>query len=220
MKRFLKPLLITAVVLFAALGINNITTTESKLQFKEVQLKSTTSELKQLQLDYDQNLKKQDELLHKSNVDQAEVDRLKQENDQLKQRADELEKQVSAKREAAKLAGTLQTGAVAYAAGGNKDTWLAASGIPQSEWWAVDYIVSRESGWNPCAYNPGRSNCDPNFRPNTACGIAQFLPCSVEKAGANWQDPVNALQRQYDYVKARYGGYPQAVSYWQANKHY
>lgn len=218
MKRFIKPLLIVAVLLFAAAGINNIVSTENKVRFKEVELKSTTSELKQLQLDYDSNLKKQDDLLHEKNVNQAELEKVRQENEQLKQRTQELEKQVSIKREAAIAASRLTTGATAYAAGGNKDTWLAASGIPASEWWAVDYIVSRESGWQPCAYYPSKNDCNAN--PSSACGLAQSLPCGKQAKYGHWTDPVANLKWQYEYVKGRYGGYPQAVAYWQANRHY
>lgn len=99
---------------------------------------------------------------------------------------------------------------------GDKNSWLIASGIPESEWWAVDYIVSRESGWDPCAYNPGLSDCNAN--PTSACGLAQSYPCG--KVPGHWTDPVANLKWQYNYVKARYGGYAQAVSHWQAYKSY
>ncbi len=91
---------------------------------------------------------------------------------------------------------------------GNKETWLRASGIPQDQWWAVDSIVSRESGWNPNAVNASSG----------ACGLGQQLPCG-KWAGA-WNDPVAALKAQYGYVTARYGGYPQAVAFWNANHWY
>ena len=95
-----------------------------------------------------------------------------------------------------------------YTGGGNKEAWMAAAGIPQSEWWAVDSIVSRESSWNPNAVNASSG----------ACGLAQALPCS--KMGPNWSDPVVALKWQYNYVNARYGGYPQAVAFWNINHWY
>lgn len=94
---------------------------------------------------------------------------------------------------------------------GNKQTWLTASGIPSSEWWAVDWIVSRESGWNPCAYYPGHSNCSAS--PYGACGLVQQNPCG--KIPGRWTDPVAALRWQYQYVTARYGGYAEAVYHWQ-----
>lgn len=118
---------------------------------------------------------------------------------------------------------------------GTKEQWMAAAGIPQDQWWAVDYIVSRESGWNPCAYNPGRSNCGLTdtqidalcatyVRHNgrsicgSACGLAQSLPC--QKQGSDWSDPVASLKWQYNYVKSRYGGYVGAYNHWVTNHWY
>ena len=101
---------------------------------------------------------------------------------------------------------------------GTKEQWLAASGIPQDQWHYVDMIVSRESGWDPCAYNPGRSDC--NASPTSACGLAQSLPCGKQSKYGHWTDPVANLKWQYEYVKGRYGGYAQAVAFWNANKWY
>lgn len=101
-----------------------------------------------------------------------------------------------------------QINTASYTVGGNKDSWLAASGIPSSQWGAVDFIVSRESGWNPNAVNPSSG----------ACGLGQQLPCG--KWSGAWNDPVAALQNQYAYVNDRYGGYHGAVAFWQANKWY
>lgn len=91
---------------------------------------------------------------------------------------------------------------------GTKSDWLRASGIPESQWQYVDYIVSKESSWNPNAVN----------KSSGACGLAQALPCS--KIGANWNDPVVALKWQYNYVNARYGGYAGAYNFWLKNKWY
>lgn len=91
---------------------------------------------------------------------------------------------------------------------GNKQTWMAQAGIPASQWKYVDYIVSRESSWNPRAVNVGSG----------ACGLVQALPCS--KLGPNWSNPVAALKWQYRYVTQRYGGYAGAYSFWVANSWY
>lgn len=91
---------------------------------------------------------------------------------------------------------------------GDKQSWLAASGIPESEWQYVDFIVSKESGWNPSAVNASSG----------ACGLGQQLPCG-KWAGA-WNDPVAALQAQHGYVKDRYGSYAGAVGFWQSNSWY
>lgn len=91
---------------------------------------------------------------------------------------------------------------------GGREDWMRAAGIPESEWQYVDFIVRRESGWNPNALNVSSG----------ACGLAQALPCS--KIPGDWTDPVNSLRWQYGYVKGRYGGYAQAYDFWQANRWY
>ena len=101
---------------------------------------------------------------------------------------------------------------------GTKEQWMAAAGIPSNQWHYVDSIVSRESGWNPCAYNPGLSDCNAN--PTSACGLAQSLPCGKQSKYGHWTDPVANLKWQYEYVTARYGGYAQAVAFWNANHWY
>lgn len=92
--------------------------------------------------------------------------------------------------------------------GGSKEAWMAAAGIPQNLWGAVDSIVSRESGWNPNAVN----------RSSGACGLGQQLPCG-KWAGA-WNDPVAALVAMTGYVNARYGGWAGAVSFWSSHHWY
>lgn len=101
-----------------------------------------------------------------------------------------------------------QPAAKSVSISGSKQDWMRAAGIPESDWWAVDSIVSRESGWNPNAVNPSSG----------ACGLGQQLPCG--KWPGAWNDPVAALRAQYQYVKDRYGGYPQAVAFWNANHWY
>lgn len=81
---------------------------------------------------------------------------------------------------------------VPYTGGGNKDIWLAASGIPREDWGYVDAIVQRESGWNPNATNTSSG----------ACGLAQALPCS--KVPGNPYDPVDSLRWMNTYVTNRY----------------
>lgn len=87
--------------------------------------------------------------------------------------------------------------------GGTKADWMRAAGIPESEWGYVDYIVSRESGWNPNAVNPSSG----------ACGLAQSLPCGKSEVYGAWNDPVASLKWQYDYVRERYGGYSGAAAH-------
>lgn len=91
---------------------------------------------------------------------------------------------------------------------GSKEEWLRLAEIPETEWGYVDYIVSKESSWNPNAVN----------KSSGACGLAQALPCS--KLGTNWSDPVHALKWQHQYVTDRYGGYAQAYTFWKNNNWY
>ena len=91
---------------------------------------------------------------------------------------------------------------------GGKQDWMSAAGIPESDWEFVNYIVQKESSWNPNALNPSSG----------ACGLAQALPCS--KISGDWRDPVNALRWQHNYVKARYGSYKGAYDFWIVNSWY
>lgn len=98
--------------------------------------------------------------------------------------------------------------AMPYTGGGNKDTWLAASNIPQDQWGYAEWLVQRESTWNPNAVN----------RSSGACGLAQALPCS--KVPGNPYDPVNSLNWMNGYVVNRYGSWAGAVAHSQAKGWY
>ena len=95
-----------------------------------------------------------------------------------------------------------------YSGGGTKTEWLAASNIPQEHWGYADFMVQKESGWNPNSVN----------KSSGACGLAQALPCS--KLGPNWNNPVVALNWMNNYVNGRYGGWEGAYSFWQKNRWY
>ncbi len=89
-----------------------------------------------------------------------------------------------------------------YTGGGTKTEWLAASNIPESSWGYADFMVSRESSWNPNARNVSSG----------ACGLAQALPCS--KVPGNPYDPVNSLNWMNSYVNGRYGSWEAAYNFW------
>jgi uncharacterized protein YabE (DUF348 family) len=95
-----------------------------------------------------------------------------------------------------------------YTGGGTKSEWLAASNIPQESWGYADFMVSKESGWNPNAVN----------KSSGACGLAQALPCS--KVPGNPYNPIDSLNWMNGYVNGRYGGWEQAYSFWQRNRWY
>lgn len=207
------------LITFIGVGITKVKSGEQLKEFQKIQLQNRDNELKLEQIET-QKLKNR--LNDGEKKSQEELQKLRQEIDERKQNEERLERELQAKlqrqndeesrlaRLAEKAVNTATQTKTASAAsyGGNKQSWLEASGIPSSEWWAVDSIVSRESSWNPNAVNASSG----------ACGLGQQLPCG-KWAGA-WNDPVAALKAQYQYVKDRYGGYPQAVSFWNANKWY
>lgn len=92
-----------------------------------------------------------------------------------------------------------------YTGGGSPAEWMAAAGIPESDWGYVDAIVRRESGWNPNATNSGSG----------ACGLVQALPCS--KVPGNGYDPVDNLRWAIGYANGRYGSWAGAYAFWEAN---
>lgn len=97
---------------------------------------------------------------------------------------------------------------IPYTGGGSKTEWLAASNIPEAYWGYADFMVQKESSWNPNAVN----------RSSGACGLAQALPCS--KLGPNWSNPVVALNWMNNYVNGRYGNWENAYSFWLRNHWY
>lgn len=95
-----------------------------------------------------------------------------------------------------------------YTGGGSKTEWLAASRIPQESWGYADFMVTKESGWNPNAIN----------KSSGACGLAQALPCS--KVPGDPMNPIDSLNWMNSYVNGRYGGWQGAYNFWNANHWY
>lgn len=96
-------------------------------------------------------------------------------------------------------------GPMHYTGGGAPAEWMAAAGIASSDWGYVDYVVSRESGWDPNATNSSSG----------ACGLVQALPCS--KVPGNGYDPVDNLRWANGYATGRYGSWEGAVTFWKNN---
>lgn len=215
MKQKVTLLLAIVFIGFVGIGIHDIRNNQVKLQLNEVKLQDKSLELNQLKLDKEQLNQQFEEAVNEKDINTERVRQLEQEKLDLEERTRKLEADLQAKRQReanerqlATVGVTKKASASAVAITGNKESWLRASGIPESEWWAVDYIVSRESSWRPDAVNASSG----------ACGLVQSLPCS--KLGPNWSDPVVALKWQYNYVNARYGGYAQAVAFWKINHWY
>lgn len=97
------------------------------------------------------------------------------------------------------------SGPLYYTGGGAPAEWMAAAGIASSDWGYVDYIVAKESGWNPNATNSSSG----------ACGLVQALPCS--KVPGNGYDPVDNLRWANGYATGRYGSWAGAYDFWISN---
>lgn len=206
---FIRVGLAIALLGFIGLGLNQIKHDREVKQIQRIEIKSNEAKLIELDNKYKDVLEQKTNTEAEKDEQQKRIDELESERERLERELQaKLNKQAEDKKklaEAAKKATGTQT---ASAISGNKHDWLRASGIPESDWQYVDYIVSRESSWNPNAVN----------RSSGACGLGQQLPCG-KWAGA-WNDPVAALKAQHGYVKARYGSYAQAYQFWLSNKWY
>lgn len=201
-----KILIAIAFIAFVALGISSITKTDNKLKLKDIQLKSTKTDLIEVEAERDLLNKKFEDILKSKKIDEAEFKKLQEENKALQEREAELRKQVKAKEaqklaEAQKLQQAASMTVKAYAATGGCAEWMSAAGIPQTE--ATTKLILKESGCNPRAVNPSSG----------ACGIPQAYPCSKLPQGVN-TDPVTQLQWMQSYVTGRYGSWENALSTW------
>lgn len=91
---------------------------------------------------------------------------------------------------------------------------MAAAGISSSDFGYVNYIVSRESSWNPTVSGLPRGGPYKG-----AYGLCQANPGSkMSSAGADWlENPVTQLRWCSGYAKSRYGSWAAAYNYWSAN---
>lgn len=89
---------------------------------------------------------------------------------------------------------------------GSKADWMRSAGIDPSQYQYVDYIIGRESGWNPGAISPNR-----------CIGLGQRCnPSLLTNECPNWQtDPVCQLGHFSAYAEGRYGSWQGAYSAWQ-----
>jgi len=105
---------------------------------------------------------------------------------------------------------TLSKGA-AYAKG---QTWATLNGLTGPERNAMNWIVQKESSWNPKAQNPR----------STASGLPQMINSTAQAylggAPAKKFGVFKQLDGMKKYVHDRYGGWGGALSYWKRNNHY
>ncbi|KRN02161.1 SLT domain-containing protein [Levilactobacillus senmaizukei DSM 21775 = NBRC 103853] len=103
-------------------------------------------------------------------------------------------------------------GGTSAAPSGSHKHWLEQAGIPANQFGAYNAIITPESGWNPKIHNPSSS----------AYGLPQALPGSkMASAGSDWKtNPITQLKWMKGYVKGRYGGINQALSFRKAHGWY
>lgn len=100
-----------------------------------------------------------------------------------------------------------------YPADGNvsgyKSQLLAAAGISSSDMTYVDYIISRESGWNYLISNAYSG----------AYGLCQALPGSkMASSGSDWAtNPETQMRWCNSYAVSRYGSWQGAYEFWLEN---
>lgn len=198
------------VVALGYIGYTDAVRTWQNLQNQKNQIETLNTEYQKLdkELDDTKETKKQS---------QEEVQKLEQEKIKLEEEREKLRTELQAKAEAKeKLAAASRvvinsaTNTQTASASGSCSTWLAEAGITHPI--ATD-LITRESGCNPCAYNPGQSDC--NYKGNAACGIPQALPCSKlrDVAGCSMVDAVCQLKWMQNYVYGRYGSWESAKAH-------
>lgn len=108
------------------------------------------------------------------------------------------------------------SGGGSYPAGGSYSAGslqaYAASLMSSQEFGCFDYIISKESGWNPYIANSSSG----------AYGLPQALPGSkMASAGADWAtNGETQIRWAIGYMNDRYGSICGAYSFWLSNHHY
>ena len=212
MKRIATYIVVIVALVAYGFAAHHTNVKEQQLDLKTIELQDTSAELKEIQLKYESLNEQLNKELENKEKNQKRIDQLEKDRKKLEQDKRDLQSQLQAKAEQRqKLAASSSQGKV-YAASNDvssdKEALLAAAGVPESDWSAADYIISRESGWNSHAINANSG----------ACGLAQALPCS--KMGCDLSDAICQIKWQYSYVSGRYGGYQQAYAFWLSNHWY
>jgi hypothetical protein len=184
------------------LGVNNVVKSDNKVKLKEIQLKDTSAELKQLEIKYD-HLNIELDKVDKTKTE--DIKRLEQEKIELQKQKEELERQVSAKKEAQRIATekankAAQTVSAVVAPKASAMAAGASTGNCGDNMYK-QYIYQHESG------------CDTNRYNSIGCyGIGQSCPANkIAHCGADF-----ACQDAWftQYANSRYGGWQQAYEAW------
>lgn len=88
----------------------------------------------------------------------------------------------------------------------SKTELMKKAGIKSSDYYYVDYIITKESSWNEKAINSK----------SQAYGLCQALPGEKMKStGEDWKtNPITQLKWCNEYAKSRYGSWEEAYNFW------
>ena len=93
---------------------------------------------------------------------------------------------------------------------GEMQTWahdlMVSRGYNENDWTMADFIITRESGWNPAARNP-----------SGAYGLPQAMPGDGMPDGADWR---GQFEWFLDYCNGKYGSVRGAYEFWLAHHWY
>ena len=91
-----------------------------------------------------------------------------------------------------------------------KQEWLTAAGIAPDDWQYVDFIVRKESNWQPFVWNKQGSS---------AYGLCQTMMSLYEDQVAEdfMTNPVSQLKWCHAYALSRYGSWQKAHTFWKNN---
>lgn len=194
MKRLIFPLLVILVVGFTIMGIKTAVTTHEKVQLQNVQLKSTSTKLKTLELRYDLLNGNLDKALKDKNTTQQEIQDLQNQKTDLENQLNQAQQGLQAKANAASALNKVAVSAL------NTGTVYAASPCGDNQY--AQFIYSHESSCH--THNPNAGGCD---------GIGQACPASkvIDVCGYDY-----ACQNNWftNYANSRYGGWYQAYIAW------
>lgn len=204
------------LIMFTAVAITRVKSTERIKSFQQIQLQNRENELKLEQIESD---KLQLELDNGKAKSQEEIDRLNKEIEERKSNEERLKTELQAKLDAKKaeqdriaslgnrITGTA-TASAARPSGGScaaiQDK-LAALGVPADQLAAAGQLAMRESTCNEYVVNS-----------IGACGAFQSLPCG--KWGSPGTDQY--YRGAINYANSRYGGYNGALAHSLANNWY
>lgn len=213
MRSYKNWILAVCLIGFIGLGVSNVTKTHNRLQLKDIQLKSTSTQLLNLQLKYDLLNKDLQQQLNSKTQDQDKIQGLQKQIQDLGNQRDQLQQQLQTRAdekaaEEQKIAEAASLSSTAYAAAGCND--------------AKSCIYAHESGNCPTKWQ-GEHDClpfhgVPSDSSGLGYGLCQATPASkMASAGADWATNYTTQDAWCNSHATSYGGWSAAWAFWQAH---